>query len=255
MSATPQSCQVIILVKALPQRSAKHGETVCCAGITPEGQWKRLYPVRFRHLKEENSFKRWDFIDFKYIRPPRDNRRESCRVFEDSIVIGKRLAPSKRAAFLNPLVLPSVKAAEERGDSLALIRPIEPRFSYKLKSSSDLKEERDSYKLAASQGSLLDDDLAALEPTPYEFKFRFKDAHAPHEYTNGDWEAHAMYYNERKRGRTVQETLDWMDHRFNDDYPKRGMLFAVGNLAKRPQTWQLLGVLRVDENLQGALAL
>lgn len=255
MSATPQSCRVIILVKALPQRSAKHGETVCCAGMTPEGHWKRLYPVRFRHLKEENSFKRWDFIDFKYVNPPRDSRKESCRVFEDTIVIDKSLAPAARSAFLNPLVVPSVKAAERRGDSLALIRPIGPRFSYKLKSTAELEEERESYKLAASQGSLLDDDLAALEPTPYEFKFKFRDADAPHEYTNGDWEAHAMYYNERKRGRSIQETLDWMDHKFNVEYPKRGMLFAVGNQAKRPHVWQLLGVLRVDETLQASLAL
>ncbi|WP_292081734.1 hypothetical protein [Mesorhizobium sp.] len=255
MSATPQSCRVIILVKALPQRSAKHGETVCCAGITPEGQWKRLYPVRFRHLKEENSFKRWDFIDFKYVSPPRDSRKESCRVFEDTIAIGKSLAPTGRAAFLNPLVLPSVKAAEERGDSLALIRPIAPRFSYKQKSAADLQEERESYRLAASQHSLLDDDLAALEPSPYEFKFKFRDADASHEYTNGDWEAHAMYFLGRKRGQSEAEVLAWMDHTFNVEYPKRGMLFAIGNQAKRPHVWQLLGVLRVDEPLQGSLAL
>ena len=176
MPVTPQSCRVTILVKALPQRSAKHGETVCCAGVTANGEWKRLYPIRFRHLREDSSFKRWDSVEFKHVNPPRDNRKESCRVFEDTIVVGKRLAPNKRAGFLNPLVLPSVKAAEARGDSLALIRPIDARFSYKLKSAAHLKEERESYKLAAAQGSLLDDDLAALEPSPYEFKFKFKDA-------------------------------------------------------------------------------
>jgi hypothetical protein len=95
----------------------------------------------------------------------------------------------------------------------------------------------------------------ALEPSPYEFKFKSRDADAHHEYASSDWEAHAMFYNERKRGQTVQETLDWMDNKFNVDYPRRGMLFAVGNLAKRPHTWQLLGVLRVDETLQGALPL
>jgi hypothetical protein len=31
------------------------------------------------------------------------------------------------------------------------------------------------------------------------------------------------------------------------------MLFCVGNMAKRPQTWQLLGVLRVDDTGQPAL--
>ncbi len=35
-----------------------------------------------------------------------------------------------------------------------------------------------------------------------------------------------------------------MDGVFNEDYPRRGMVFAIGNMTKRPQTWQLLGVLR-----------
>jgi hypothetical protein len=51
------------------------------------------------------------------------------------------------------------------------------------------------------------------------------------------------------------EALRWMSETFNEEYPRRGMVFAVGNQAKRPQVWQLLGVLRLDEALQGELAL
>ncbi len=64
-----------------------------------------------------------------------------------------------------------------------------------------------------------------------------------------------MFYNGRRRGQSEKETLEWMDETFNVEYPRRGMLFAVGNQAKRPQVWQLLGVLRVDEPEQGALSL
>jgi hypothetical protein len=53
-----------------------------------------------------------------------------------------------------------------------------------------------------------------------------------------------------KRGMAEKEILDWMDHTFNVDYPRKGMLFAVGNQAKRPHVWQLLGVLRVRETYQ-----
>jgi hypothetical protein len=238
-------------VKALPHLSKKHGETVCCAGVTAEGEWRRLFPVRFRHLSAESSFKRWDWVTFKYVRPTSDPRRESCRVFEDTIAIGKKLPKEKRADFLGPVILPSVKAAADRGDSLALIRPLEPRFSYKAKSAAQLDEERESYRLAAAQKSFFDDELAALEPSPYEFRFRFRDADAPHDYSNGDWEAHAMFYNARnKLGMSEQEALDWMDHRFNVEYPQKGMAFAVGNMAAYPKIWQLLGVLRLDESKQ-----
>jgi hypothetical protein len=40
----------------------------------------------------------------------------------------------------------------------------------------------------------------------------------------------------------------------NVEYPRKGMVFAIGNQAKRPQTWQLLGVIRLDDASQGELA-
>lgn len=199
MSETLKNCRVAVLVKALPQRSARHGETVCCAGVTVHGQWKRLYPVRFRHLDDEKIFRRWDFVSFRYGRPPSDSRAESCRVYEESIVVDGRLAKSERADFLEPLVMPSVKAVIAAGRSLALIRPIEPRFFYRSKSRADLEDERQAYRDAVAQKLMFDEDLTAMEPTPYELKFRFKDVDAQHEYTSGDWEAHTMFFAGQRR--------------------------------------------------------
>ncbi len=253
MSVTLQSCRVSILVKALPQRSANHGETVCCAGVTPNGEFKRLFPIRFRHLADDVSFKRWDWVDFKYRLPTSDRRPESCRVWEDSIVVNGDMPPKDRAPFLNRLVSASFKEAEAVGKSLALIRPRNTRFYYKAKKPDELEEERRTYADAARQGSFFDEQLKALEPSPYEFRFKFEDAAGQHDCANGDWEAHAMFYRERHRAGSEQAALDWMTSKFNAEYPKKGMLFCVGNMAKRPQTWQLLGVLRVDDTAQLAL--
>lgn len=253
MSVTLQSCRVSILVKALPQRSATHGETVCCAGVTADGAFKRLFPIRFRHLADEAAFKRWDWVDFKYRLPTSDRRKESCHVMEDSIAIGGSMPLKDRAPFLNRLVSASVKEAAALGKSLALIRPRNTRFYYKAKSPDEIEEERRAYEAAASQESFFDEQLKALEPTPYDFRFKFEDATGQHDYANGDWEAHAMFFQQRRRTHSDQDTLDWMNSKFNDEYPRKGMLFCVGNMAKRPQTWQLLGVLRVDDTGQGAL--
>ena len=46
--------RVVILVKAAPHPSRRYQETVCCAGVTTEGEWRRLYPVRFRHLTDDD---------------------------------------------------------------------------------------------------------------------------------------------------------------------------------------------------------
>lgn len=250
MSVTLQSCRVSILVKALPQRSATHGETVCCAGVTAQGEFKRLFPIRFRHLSDDAAFKRWDWVDFKFRRPTRDQRSESCHVAEESIKVVGRMPAKDRSSFLNRLVSPSVLAAQQNGQSLALIRPRNTQFFFKRKKIEELELERRTYAEAANQGSFFDEKLKALEPSPYDFRFKFEDATGQHEYTNGDWEAHAMFFNGLRREGSEQTVLDWMSRTFNDDYPRKGMLFCVGNMAKRPQTWQLLGVLRVDDTDQ-----
>ena len=254
MPVTLQDCRVTILVKALPQPSKTHGETVCCAGVTAKGEWKRLFPIRFRQLAGENSFNRWDWIKFRYTNPTRDHRRESCRVHEESVAIDGKLPKSEHARFLESIIRSSISEAVSRGESLALIRPKNARFTYRRRSPSELQAERDAYKKAARQMTLFDRELAALEPTPFEFRFRFEDD-AKHDFQNGDWEAHAMFYNRRQNGMTEGEVLDWMDQTFNVEYPQRGMLFALGNQAKRPQVWQLLGVLRVNDTGQRSLAL
>jgi hypothetical protein len=192
MSVTPLSSRVAVLVKALPQPSKTYGETVCCAGVTDRREWKRLFPIRFRDLKGESSFSRWDWIRFQYRPPSRDHREESCYVHEESIVVDGKLPDAERARFLNAIVVSSAEAAMARGKSLALIRPRNTRFVFKRKTGAQIEAEREAYRVAARQTDIFDKELAELEPSPFEFRFRFEDDAGKHDYENGDWEAYAM---------------------------------------------------------------
>jgi hypothetical protein len=254
MTISPQSSRVTILVKALPQPSKQYGETVCCAGVTQEGKWKRLFPIRFRHLQGDQSFSRWDWVSFKYRTPTRDKREESCHVFEDSINVDGEFPKRERSRFLNRMVIGSASEAMTTGQSLALIRPINTKFICKAKSASEIEEEKEAYRVSAQQDSFFDQKLADLEPSPYEFRFTFEDESGKHNYQNGDWETHAMFFLERHRT-NEQQALKWLDETFNERYPREGMAFALGNMARRAQTWQLLGVIRLDKADQGELAL
>lgn len=244
--------RALILVKALPQPSKKRKETVCCAGVTADGAWKRLYPIRFRQLGEGSTFRRWDWVDFEYELPPQDKRRESCKVFEDRIRVRGQMKQNERARFLNPLIIPSINEAAAQGMSLALIRPHDCVFRYRKKSASDLDFERERFALAARQQSLFDKELAALEPTPYEFKFDFDDGKS-HSFTCADWEVHTTFYKRRSEFGSEEAALKWMDEKFNDEYRRKGMAFAVGTMAAYPKTWMLLGIIRLDETAQGEL--
>lgn len=245
--------RVVIIVKALPHHSVSYGETVCCAGITPEGKFKRLFPVRFRHLSGKSEFQRWDWVRYKYVLPKQDRRPESCKVIEESILKDGKMPVGERASFLEGLISPSIDAAATRGKSLALIRPTDTRFYYKPKSPNKIKSEQQKYELAVSQLSFFDKELMALEPSPYDFRFKFNDESGSHDFSCGDWETHAMFFKSRKREASEKKALEWISATYNEKYPSKGMLFAAGNIAARPRTWQLLGVLRVDNTGQGTL--
>ena len=81
-----RTLRVRILVKAFPQPSKAHEETVCCAGVTEDGrELLRLFPIRFRRLPREHQFDRFDLVQMTATKAS-DPRPESFRVDEGSIV-------------------------------------------------------------------------------------------------------------------------------------------------------------------------
>lgn len=240
-------------MKALPHVGDRHGETVCCAGITENGQWRRQYPVRFRHL--ETKFKRWQWIEYDWVRPRDDHRPESRRVQERTIVLGDTVPHSRRARFLDPVIVKSTDVAAEKGQTLALIRPQEVRFHFKKKTSEEIEMERTAYANAAKQMSFFDAELKALQPCPYFFKFHYQTEDGKgHTATCEDWETAAMFYRfEKKFGE--DEALRIMKKRFNEDYPAKGMAFAMGTHSRRHNQWLLVGIIRLDHTAQMAMPL
>ncbi len=119
-----REAEAVVLVKAAPLPSLTYKETVCCAALTDDGKWLRLYPIRFRLLPPERRFRRWARIRFRARRPdPRkDDRPESRRIDERSIRILGQLQADQRGAFVAPAVVDSLKAEQEKRHSSALLR-------------------------------------------------------------------------------------------------------------------------------------
>lgn len=132
---------MLVLVKALPHVGERHGETVCCAGVTLDGEWRRQYPIHFRRLRDQ--FARWQWIEYDWVAPGNeDRRRESRRVQEDTIRVGDEMPERERASFLSSLVMGSTDEAAAKGMSLALVRPAKTRFRSKAKTLEQIEQER-----------------------------------------------------------------------------------------------------------------
>ncbi len=177
--------------------------------------------------------------------PTADARRESRHVFEDTLSVEKTMPEGERGDFLAPLILESVKEARGKGDSLALIRPRESKFRFKAKTSGQIDEERRKNAAAARQQSLFDKELAEIDPSPYEFRLKFLDEDGWHDHRCEDWETTAAFWRLRQ-SHGEEAALKHLDETYNRLYPERGMVLALGNMARRPQTWLLLGVVRLN---------
>jgi hypothetical protein len=75
----------------------------------------------------------------------------------------------------------------------------------------------------------------------------------------GDWETSAAFWKlTRSHGEAA--ALKHLAGTYNDLYPSKGMVFAMGTVKARPRQWLLLGVIRLNElneeqKRQGTLAL
>jgi hypothetical protein len=103
---------------------------VCCAGITETGDFIRLYPIRYRRLKQEAKFQRYDLIEVKGERPVDDQRPESFHVDEDSIRILRPASETDhrtRAQIWLPAVSETLDALKQANDerrvSLGIVKP------------------------------------------------------------------------------------------------------------------------------------
>lgn len=245
--------EVFVLVKASPNPSAKYGETVCCAGITPEGKWLRLYPIQFRNLQKDRKFKRWDKIRFEWRLPTDDEREESRWVSDDKIEIVASLKKSERASFLSSLVVDSLDKELSEGRTLALIRPENVRFTHKKKTQKSLEEEKVKFESYKKQNDFfLGRELKIQDPCPYEFKFSYHTKDGKRTNTCIDWETDAMFFNFRKRYGEDQ-ALKLMKETFNELYPQQGMVFTMGTHRRWKDKWLLNGILRLNKSDQMVL--
>lgn len=255
MSIFEGTSEAIVLVKASPQIGKKHGETVCCAGVNDNGEWVRLYPVTFRTLDQASRFRRWDRIRFRWQKPKDDRRPESLRVDHQSIEIIGELKQKERLQFLSRLEVTSINKVKAEGKTLALLRPRDLKFSIEKKPEAVFAEEKQRFAAFAAQADLFNSSpLIPYEPCPYVFKYNYVTDDGEREGTCQDWETDATFYN-WSRHYGEQKALENMRRVFGEDYPSKGMVFAMGTHSLYPETWLINGIIRLDEIRQMSLAL
>ncbi|MGH8228307.1 MAG: hypothetical protein ACREU3_10475 [Steroidobacteraceae bacterium] len=247
-----RTLRVRILVKAFPQPSKAHEETVCCAGITDDGrEMLRLFPIRFRRLPREHQFDRFDLLEMTATKAS-DPRPESFRVDEGSIRLierGNKLSDAARIQLWQPFITRSLTQlhTENRASnrSLGIIRPDPGSLKFIVKPAKDADAEDRQIAdqvLQMQQSSLLEAPLTPLEKPELAFVYRYTSDGQRHEHMIHDWEvqeAHRQY--KRKYGAAA---LDHLKRMYGETIPAGNLHFIMGTMAAHPRTFIVIGLLR-----------
>lgn len=178
----------------------------------------------------------------------------------ESIVAGSLLKESERANFLRPLLRSSFDEANERRESLTLIRPRELTLIAKDKSASDLASERQKHKELADQLSLFDSTAQPLEPCPVSFTLQWVDQDGKRRnHECDDWET-STAYSRFQRSYGSREAVRILQGKY-ESYLAKGLALAFSTHSRRNiefgsvNQWLLVGLIRLDATEQIVLPL
>ena len=159
---------------------------------------------------------------------------------------------AERERFLAKSIITSLRSEREAGRSLALLKPDVLEFVAERKSAADLEDEAKRFDALRAQGDLFSKKSTPRLPCPYRFKYRYRTDDGERFGTCQDWEIEATYFNWSKLyGET--KALDELQRVFGEEYPKKGMLLAMGTHSLYPDTWLINGVIRLDDVKQSSL--
>ena len=276
MTAVAVRERVLITVKTYPTLSRKYGETVCTAGIRPDGSWIRIYPVPFRRLNEREQYRKYDWLECDFIRNLSDPRPETFRPrdFLDMQPVShvdtsdgwrerRRLLLETARVFTSMDEL--IAGAKANTVSLAVFKPTrilgfvceEEDREWDLARLTQMRE-------ATSQIEIFAEDswrqtFKVIPKMPYSFSYRFADADGRiSELQILDWEIGALYWNCLARVDDDEKAaLTKVRQKYMDDFCTKDLHFFLGTTQEwhfvAPNPWVIVGVLPIPHETQMSL--
>jgi hypothetical protein len=260
--------KILILAKTYPSPSAQYVETSCVAGISENGSMRRLFPVPFRMVEDDLQFKKWQWIDVRVEKASKDHRKESHRVYVDTIkcndVIDTKNSWAKRSSWLEKVpIFSSCTALNEsrisEEISIGLIRPkrILGLDITKVRNAEWTDEEREKLLQEQMQGSLFSQDeerkhIKLLRKMPYDFHYRYICDTAEGEETFRhkivDWEACALFWNCHKTHGPNWE--DFFRTKLEIELPNKDLMFLMGNQHRFRDQWLIISLIYPPKRTQ-----
>ena len=267
--------RVLITVKTYPTLSRKHGETVCTAGIRPDGSWVRIYPVPFRRLEQEEQYKKFDWIEAELIKSRSDPRPETRHPADIHQLVPVGHIDTKddwrerrrwllETAKVHTRLGTLIAAAKANELSLAVFKPTTIKQFVVEEDERDWDMAKlDEMRNRSAQGDLFVEEwrktFQVIPKLPYNFSYRFTDADGREATLQIlDWEIGSLYWNcFHRHERNERVALEKVRLKYMEQFLKTDLHFFLGTTQQfhfvAPNPWVIIGVFPVAHQSQRAL--
>lgn len=265
--------RILITVKTYPTLSRKYGETVCTAGVRPDGSWLRIYPVPFRRLDETEQYRKFDWLECDLIRARSDHRPESRSPIDVAQLrpVGhldtsgnwrERRELLLRTATVYKCLQTVIDAAKSNRMSLAVFKPTRIRdFVWSEEEREWDHAKLDEIRRRYDQMDMFADEtwretFRVIPKLPYSFSYSFEDETGRQsELVVLDWEVGALYWNCLRVARGDEsEALRKVRQKYFDSFTKTDLHFFIGTTQQfhqvAPNPWVIIGVLPIPHERQ-----
>ncbi|CAG4906373.1 hypothetical protein [Paraburkholderia saeva] len=253
--------RILILAKTYPSPSAQYVETSCVAGISEDGSMRRLYPVPFRMIEQDQQFKKWQWVDVRVEKATKDHRPESHKLYVDTITCGKLIDTKKdwaaRREWLEKVPsFDSFDAVEEARFtdelSLALVRPkrLLGLHITKARNTDWTDEEKEKLAREQMQGDLFSEaeakqQVKQLRKVPFDFHYRYlcetPEGEKEHRHKIVDWEAGALFWNcHHTYGASWEEPFR---AKLQEHLSRKDLMFLMGNQHRFQDQWLIISLI------------
>ena len=268
--------RILITVKTYPTLSRKYGETVCTAGVRPDGSWVRMYPVPFRRLDQEQHYRKFDWLECKLIRNTTDFRPETFRPMDmnelraiDHVGTGDGWSDRRTILLKTARVYTQldelIAGAKANIVSLAVFKPT--RVTNFICEEDDREWDTNRLRQMQEQFKQLDifednswrETFRVMPKLPYSFSYRFEDAAGKaSEMQVLDWEAGALYWNcLRSTEGDERLALAKVRQKYFDEFQQTDLHFFLGTTQQfhfvAPNPWVIVGVFPIPHERQRGL--
>lgn len=237
--------KILILARAIPEKSQKYSNTVCVAGINNRLEWRRLYPFTF---PQALSFHKRNILlaEVKSPDSKRDTRYESRKVIKYRLADKNQLPPHKVSGILQKIKNHSIQELKNKNASLGVITPQIHDIKIDI-ASTQIKNPQ--LKILWGRVPTIGQEEFKKLPVKVSYIFTCEEktkctcAKLPHNYRLIDWEVNELFRNLVKReGDNKKIIAEKMKKKFFDWMLNERDLYLILGKHNWYKTWMVIGI-------------